>query len=286
MFFELADARLLKPVTKDYVPKLLAAALVAKDPERYGFEVPDSVEPFPLDSVMVQGGTGLDLIAKLADTTLDAIRGLNPHILRGITPPGDPYPVRLPAGSAARVAEAYAKVPPRERPAVLTHVVRRGETVSGIAKRYGVSTSMLMSANRVARARSLQVGTTLYIPVAGSSLPESLVREPEPTRRGPLTHIVRRGETLSGLAARYNVTQASIRAANRIPASGMIRAGQKLRISAGAPARSARSYVVQPGDTVGEIAERYNVSQAALVRENKLGRRMMIRVGQRLRIPG
>ncbi len=286
MFFELAGTRLLKQETKDYVPKLIAAALVAKAPERYGFEVPDSVEPFPLDSVMVQGGTGLDLVAKLADTTLDAIRELNPHILRGITPPGDPYPVRLPAGSAERVAEAYAKVPPTKRPAVMTHVVRRGETVSGIAKRYGVSTGTLMSANRVARARSLQVGTTLYIPVSGSSLPEALVREGEPTRRGPLTHIVRSGETLSGIAAKYSVTQASIRSANRLPSSGLIRAGQKLTIAAGAPARTERSYVVQPGDTVGEIAERYGVAQSALVRENGLGRRSTIRVGQRLKIPG
>lgn len=286
MFFELAGTRLLKQETKDYVPKLIAAALVAKAPERYGFEIPDSVDPFPRDSVMVQGGTGLDLIAELADTTLEAIRELNPNILRGITPPGDRYPVRLPAGTGDKVRVAYARVPPSERPAVLTHVVRRGETVSGIAKRYGVSSSLLMSANRVARARSLQIGTTLYIPVAGSKLPESLVREPEPARRGPLTHIVRRGETLSGIAARYDVTQGSIRQANRLPSSGMIRAGQKLTIAAGAPARTARSYVVQPGDTVGEIAERYGVSQSSLVRENGLGRRMTIRVGQRLKIPG
>lgn len=286
MFFELAESRLIYQETKDYVPKLIAAALVAKAPERYGFELPDGVEPWPLDSVVVHGGTGLDLVAELADTTLEAIRELNPHILRGITPPGDRYPVRLPAGSGARVAEAYAKVPPTERPAVLTHVVRRGETVSGIANRYGVSTDLLMSANRVARARSLQIGTTLYIPVSGSSLPESLIREPEPTAREPLTHIVRRGETLSGIASRYGVTQASIRAANRLPSNGMIRAGQKLAIGAGAPARQVRSYVVRAGDTVGEIAERYGVSQSALVAENRLGRRATIRVGQKLRIPG
>lgn len=286
MFFELAESRHIYQETKDYVPKLIAAALVAKAPERYGFERGEDIDPWPLDSVLVHGGTGLDLIAELADTTLEAIRDLNPHILRGITPPGDRYPVRVPAGSGARVTEAYAKVPPTERPAVLTHVVRRGETVSGIAKRYGVSTDLLMSANRVARARSLQIGTTLYIPVSGSALPESLIREPEPAARAPRTHIVRRGETLSGIAARYGVTQASVRAANNLPASGMIRAGQKLTIAAGAPMRTVRSYVVRAGDTVGEIAERYNVSQSALIAENRLGRRATIRVGQRLRIPG
>lgn len=285
MFFELAGTSLLRQETKDYVPKLIAAALVAKAPERYGFDVPDDVDPFPLDSVMVQGGTGLDLIAELADTSLEAIRELNPNILRGITPPGTRYAVRLPAGSAERVAAAYARVPAAERPAVMTHVVRRGETVSGIAKRYGISTATLMAANRVARARSLKSGTTLYIPVSGSKLPESLLREPEPAVAASRTHIVRSGETLSGIAARYNVTQASITSANRLPASGAIRAGQKLRIDGGAPARTAKSYVVQRGDTVGEIAEKYGVGQSALIRANGLGSRGAIKVGQRLKIP-
>jgi LysM repeat protein len=168
---------------------------------------------------------------------------------------------------------------------MLTHVVRRGETVSGIAKRYGVGTELVMSSNRVARARSLQVGTTLYIPVSGTRIPDSMLREPEPSATRPLTHIVRRGETLSGIASRFGVTQSSLRSANSLPASGAIRAGQKLTVSAGAPARSSRIHVVRVGETVGEIAERYGVGQSVLIRENGLGRSATIRVGQRLRIP-
>ena len=288
MFFELADARLLKLETRDYVPKLIAAALIAKAPERYDFEAPAPAEPFPLDSVIVEGGTGLDLVAELAGAPLDSIRALNPHILRGITPPGSRYAVRLPAGSAERVAAAYAKVPPSEKPAVLTHVVRRGETISGIAKRYDVSTAALMSANRVARARSLQIGTTLYIPAAGTTLPAALLREGDPTPpRAPLTHIVRRGETVSGIAARYGVTQASIVADNRLRSASSIRAGQKLVIAAGAPARTAAGgvYEVRRGDTVGGIAERFGVSQRAIIARNNLSSRATIRVGQRLVIP-
>jgi membrane-bound lytic murein transglycosylase D len=285
MFFELAESSHLYQETKDYVPKLIAAALIAKAPERYGFEEPEDVEPFPRDSVLVEGNTGLDLIAELAGTTLEEIRELNPHLLRGMTPPGQRYPVRLPDGTAGKVTEAYAAVPPSERVTMLTHVVRRGETVSGIAKRYGVSSDLLMSSNRVARARSLQVGTTLYIPVSGTRIPDTMLREPEPAATRPLTHIVRRGETLSGIASRYGVTQASLRSANNLGASGAIRAGQKLTVSAGAPARSTRTHVVRSGETVGEIAERYGVGQSVLIRENGLGRSATIRVGQRLRIP-
>lgn len=286
MFFELAESSHLYQETRDYVPKLIAAALIAKAPGRYGFDTPDPVEPFPLDSVVVDGNTGLDLIAELADTTLEAIRELNPHLLRGMTPPGQRYPVRLPAGSAEKVTTAYAAVPPSERVTMLTHVVRRGETVSGIAKRYGVSTELLMSSNRVARARSLQVGTTLYVPVSGTRIPDTMLREPEPastTRR--LTHIVRRGETLSSIASRYGVTQASLRSANDLTANGAIRAGQKLSVGTGAPARATRTHVVRAGETVGEIAERYGIGQSVLIQENGLGRNATIRVGQRLRIP-
>jgi LysM repeat protein len=206
-------------------------------------------------------------------------------MLRGMTPPGQRYPVRLPAGTAEKVTTAYAAVPPSERVTMLTHVVRRGETVSGIAKRYGVSADLLMSSNRVARARSLQVGTTLYVPVSGTRIPETMLREPEPTNSRPLTHIVRRGETLSGIASRYGVTQASLRSANNLSSIGSIRAGQKLTVTAGAPARSTRTHVVRAGETVGEIAERYGIGQSVLIRENGLGRNATIRVGQRLRIP-
>jgi LysM repeat protein len=186
------------------------------------------------------------------------------------------------------VTAAYALVPPSEKPAVLTHVVRRGETISGIAVRYGVSTSSLMSANRVARARSLQVGVTLYIPAAGTSLPTGLLREADPSpSRAPLTHIVRAGETVSGIANRYGVTQESIVTGNRLRSASSIRSGQKLVVNAGAPARTAASgvYQVRSGDTVGQIAERFGVSQRALITANRLGSRATIRVGQRLTIP-
>lgn len=286
MFFELADTRLIYQETKDYVPKLIAAAMIAKAPERYGFTAPASIDPFPRDSVIVDGNTGLDLVAKLAEVDVDVLRELNPHLLRGITPPGQRYAVRLPDGRGVAVATAYAAVPVSERVTMRTHVVKRGETVSGIAQRYGVSMATLRSANRSARGRTLPAGVTLYIPIHDGGGSEASFAEPEPAARAPLTHIVRRGETLSGIASRYGVTQASIRTANDLGADGAIRAGQRLSVAAGAPARSIRTYVVRSGDTVGEIAERHGIGQRALIRENDLGASAKIRVGQRLRIPG
>lgn len=229
-FFELADTRHIYQETKDYVPKLIAAAILAKEPARYGFEAVEGGDPFPHDSVIVEGGTGLDKIARLTGVELDVIRALNPHILRGVTPPGERYAVRLPTGTAERVSAAYAALPPEERPTVLTHVVRRGETVSGIARRYGVSQNLLMTANRVARARSLRIGTTLYIPVSGTEIPATLLREPAPARSGPATHIVRRGDTVGTIARRYGVTERQVIALNKLGKKAVIKVGQRLRV--------------------------------------------------------
>ncbi|HYF40669.1 MAG TPA: lytic transglycosylase domain-containing protein, partial [Gemmatimonadales bacterium] len=96
-FFRLYDTKLLRRETKDYVPKLIAAALIAKEPRRYGFNVGEA-EPAAYDSIVVPDMTGLDVIARLADTTVAAIRELNPQYLRLATPPGSRSVIRLPVG--------------------------------------------------------------------------------------------------------------------------------------------------------------------------------------------
>lgn len=293
-FFELADTRLIYQETKDYVPKLIAAALIAKEPTRYGFRAPAPSSPFPLDSVVVDGGTGLDLIARLADTPLDALRELNPHLLRLVTPPGRSYSVRLPANRAESVTRRYAAVPEAERRAIASHTVRKGETVANLASRYGVSASLIRSANASARGKRLRVGTTLYIPVS-RALPEAMLREREAVVATSVrTHTVRRGETLGRIAERYGVPQASLRVLNKLSTRSTIRVGQKLvikRVRGGSPTKlavanaSRRTHVVKRGETVGGIAERYGVRSSALISANGLGRRGVIRAGQRLRIP-
>ncbi len=293
-FFELASTGHIFQETKDYVPKLIAAALIAKEPTRYGFRTATPSSPFPRDSVIVDGGTGLDLMARLADTTLDALRELNPHLLRLVTPPGRSYSVRLPGGCAESVAARYADVPAAERRAIASHTVRKGETVTTLANRYGVSAALIRSANATARGKRLRVGTTLYIPMT-RAIPEAMLREREVVVATSVrTHTVRRGETLGRIAVRYGVSQASLRALNKLSTRSTIRVGQKLaikRVRGAQPARPAvanasrRTHVVTRGETVGGIAERYGVRSSALISVNGLGRRGVIRTGQRLRIP-
>lgn len=242
-FFTLADSRYIHQETKDYVPKLLAAALVARDPLAYGFQPIPEGPPLPTDSLIVPEATGLDVIARLAEVSLDAIVALNPHYLRKVTPPGAAAVVRLPAGSMAQVAARYATLPAAER----------------------VDKAVLA---RLAAA--------------------------EASSRRARTHTVRRGETLGGIANRYRVTQAQLRSWNRLPRSGMIRMGQKLKVSSGSagPARGrstvsagTNTYMVRRGDTLSSIARRHGTSVQALQNLNRLSSPRAIKAGQRIKIP-
>src|SRR5216117_4122102 len=137
-FFQLSDRRYLRRETRDYVPKLIAASLIAKQPVRYGFEV-EPQSPLVFDEVTVPDATGLDVVARLADTAVAVLLELNPQYVRGVTPPGRSVVVRVPRGRGTLVAERYDSLPITERITFVDHYVSRGQTLSDIAKRYHVS---------------------------------------------------------------------------------------------------------------------------------------------------
>ena len=291
-FFRLYDSRLIHRETKDYVPKLIAAATIAKEPSRYGFVTAGADQPFAADSVYVADMTGLDVIARLADTTVAVIRDLNPQYLRLVTPPDTRAIVLVPPGMGERTQLAFNDLPARERVTFREHVVTRGQTASGIARKYEVSLTALYEANPRIRSRSLQIGQRLVIPVGGAMSTVVARSVSEPATRTVSFHRVRRGETVSGIARRYGVSQAKIREWNRLSASGRINAGQRLRIGASATERarvatrsSARTHTVRRGDTLSGVAQRYGVSLSALASANGLSAKSGIRVGQRLKVP-
>ncbi|MGH9261302.1 MAG: transglycosylase SLT domain-containing protein, partial [Acidimicrobiales bacterium] len=173
VFFPLSERRYLRRETRDYVPKLIAAALVAKQPERYGFTEVAPMAPLVFDEILVPDATGLDVIARLADTTVAALLELNPHFVRGVTPPGRAVTVRVPRGRGAMAAERYAVLPVNDRVTFVDHYVSRGETLSHIARRYGVSQAMVRSANPSLRPQALRIGQRIIIPMSGRIVPPS-----------------------------------------------------------------------------------------------------------------
>jgi len=289
-FFSLADTRYIRKETKDYVPKLIAAALIAKNPEAYGFPAPPPVEPFPLDSIVVPDMTGLDVIADLAGVSAAEIRELNPHYLRLVTPPRTPAVVRLPAGTATRVNEGYAALPVTSRVAFREHVVTKGQTASGIARRYGVTLAALREANPEIKAKAPRPGQRLVIPTGAAAR----WSESDAGGGGTRTHTVKRGETLGGIAGHYRVSVSQLRSWNNL-SSSTIRVGQKLRVggsggtsrqasSQAVSASSSRTHVVRAGETLSAVARRYGVSVKALMTANHMSS-SLLKAGQKLRIP-
>ncbi len=232
-FFRLAGTDLLTTETQDYVPKLIAAAVVAKQPERYGI-APSEVPPFAYDSVVVNGVTGLDVIARLAEASPEEIRDLNPQYLRFATPPHTHSMVRVPVGTGESVAEAYEKLPASKRVYFLTHVVRPGERLNAIAARYHLPAAEIRGANPRARTSRLKSGTRLVIPAVAvpSALAMRAVNGPGFSRHQArmATHRVRSGETLIGIARRYRVSLRALRQVNALPVEYTLRAGKRLRI--------------------------------------------------------
>ena len=299
-FFRLYDTKLLRRETKDYVPKLIAAALIAKQPKRYGFDV-GRAEPAPYDSIIVPDMTGLDVIARLADTTVVAIRELNPQYLRLTTPPGARSLIRLPFGRGAATVAAYAELPARRRVTFIEHFVARGETMGGIALKYHVSQSMLAAANPKVNSRRLRINQRIVVPTGGVLSTSVARRMADPqVAAGTSTsafHRVRRGETLSELADEYGVTQRELQTWNRLDAKGRIWVGQRLRVvSPYAPRRETpppatdqsgpRTHVVRRGETLKGLAKRYGVSVQALREANGLSEHDTLRTGIALKIPG
>src|SRR5919112_1489939 len=233
-FFRLAGTDLLATETQDYVPKLIAAAVIAKQPDRFGM-TPSEASPLSYDSVVVDGVTGLDVIARLAEASPAEIRDLNPQYLRLATPPHSRSVIRVPAGTGEKVAEAYAELPRSKRVHFLTHVVRRGERLASIAARYHLPAQDIRDANPRSRTSRLKAGSRLVVPTV--AIPSALaMRAISPPGHGRhdrtrlATHRVRSGETLIGIARRYRVSLRALRRVNALSVEYTLQAGKRLRI--------------------------------------------------------
>lgn len=154
--------------TREFVPKLVGAALVAGRPAAHGIPEVEDPARFAFDEVAVPDATTLDVVALAAESTLDEIERLNPQFVRGMTPPGRSSGLRVPPGRGPVFERNYARIPPEERVTFVEHRVEKGETLSHIALRYGILVADLESANPGLRPRYLQIGAVLTVPVAPS----------------------------------------------------------------------------------------------------------------------
>jgi membrane-bound lytic murein transglycosylase D len=283
-----ARRRLLLRETRNYVPAILAATLISKNPAKFGFGDVKREEPVPYEVVSVPDQADIEVLAKAAQTEPGVLRELNPALRRGQTPPNYPgYPLKVPSGKADGFAEKLAQIPKDKWIVKQLHRVRPGDTLFELARRYGTSVRAIQASNGMGRRTLLSIGQVLEVPRgpggAGAWAP--------PTSGG--TYRVRRGDTLGRIARWYGVSVFELQRWNDLGRSTRIYPGQRLKVGDSGSAPSARranvsgaTYRVRHGDSAWKIARRYGLSLNALLRANGLGRHSVLRPGQKLVLPG
>jgi membrane-bound lytic murein transglycosylase D len=246
LFFALAEKDYLRNETREYVPQLIAAALIAKEPDRYGMKIEPQAE-VTYDSVQVGPATALAAVADAAKISNDAIRELNPYILRGVTPPRDSFYVRVPSGAADSTAAALAEMPRSETLGLFTVRTKKGESFLSIARKNGITSRQVALYNpkvRKLKSGNLPAVTLVLVPTKAVAAASVAVPDPEIERYGSssgasTTHVIKRGETLSGIAKHYGTTTASLMRLNGLK-KPLIFAGQTLVVKGTAKKAVAR----------------------------------------------
>ncbi len=308
--------------TIPFVSAVMAAAIISKSPEDYGFE-PVGGLPLIHESVPVPRPMALEEVAEGMKIPVEQLRRLNPELRRWRAESG--YNLKVPLGTTRSYAAWAGIEPPGPDPSDLTfYRVRRGDTLGRIARRFGVRTADIIVENNIRRPNRLRIGQVLTIPLYGVSnqlanrsiryrLPRD-VPPPDPSTHRAITYRIRRGDTLASISRRYGVSMANLQDWNKLRNPGDIIAGRTLTIylprasqdassgnastsgrestardgttrgESGVAASNSITYTVRPGDTLWDIARAHNVTVSALRRANGLSRRGAIHPGDRLRI--
>jgi membrane-bound lytic murein transglycosylase D len=280
-FWELQKLKALPKQTQNYVPIIIALALVAKEPALYGVQV-DPEKPPQVETIRLEHAIDLHLVADATGADYDDLRLLNPELLRSSTPNEPGFELKLPAGAAKTFEENVVRVPEDKWTSWRLHAVEEGETLPDIARHYRVTVPAIESANHLEAHASLPAGFLLSVPTA-------------PPAVRWVRYRVQRGDTLPGIADRFDVTVAQLKSWNHITGSHVAR-GAHLRIYAGsqtasAPPAKAKSaqkadagvqdvsaragekagtleHRVKPGETLYSIARAYQTTVSSLRESN------------------
>ncbi|MCF7801941.1 MAG: LysM peptidoglycan-binding domain-containing protein [Candidatus Marinimicrobia bacterium] len=224
--------RTLPKETRSYVPTVIAAAIIIRSPDQYGFTLPDKVMT-EWEMVKVTRSIDLDRIARAAKIEYSILSTLNAELRQGVTPPDMHYALKVPNGYGDKVEAVINQLPTSDKEAFQIHYVRRGESLWLIARKYGVSVTSLTRANNLRNSNRLSVGQKLTIPLPGTTTyaAQSRSKQTLPTSSyNKLVYVVKRGDTLGHIAERYHTRASSIRRWNGLSYGEYIYPGQRLTI--------------------------------------------------------
>ena len=260
------EKRFFRNETKNYVPKLIAAALVTKHASQFGF-TKDEIEweePLETDEVKVVNATDLNVLAKAADCSVDDLKLLNPELKRWLTPPATdekPYVLRVPKGHKVAFDENYPRVAPKERMQFKIVRVKKGDTLSKIALENRSYPEAVMRMNGLTSVRKLRIGTELMVPVSSQA---ALAKIDDDTK--------------AGKRKKYD-------ASDEIPAgqpTGPQQASGTV-VHRQVDGKDQVTYGVASGDNLWLISQKFGVSVDELKGWNNLkGKRPKLAIGQQL----
>jgi membrane-bound lytic murein transglycosylase D len=265
--------------TKNYIPYYLSAAIIVKNPEKYGFRMPKS-NPLKYDVVQIEKSADLTVIAKAAGTKLSTIKRLNPELRQPATPNNGPYSLNIPYGKKDIFNRKFKEIPEDRKFAFqkVEHRVQKGENLISIASKYRVLVADLQTINNISNINKLSIGQRLKIPVKGglySNYPEKII------------YSVKSGDTLGHIAEEFNTRASEIRKWNNMGSKSVIYPGQKLSLFVkrqpvkDSPKKNV--YIVKSGDNLGKIANKNNTSVAKIKIWNNM-KSSTIYPGQKLTI--
>jgi membrane-bound lytic murein transglycosylase D len=296
-FWQLSSKPYLRNETKNYIPKLLAVLLIAKQPEKFGFTDLAWHEPFDYDTFLLPTSTDLEVIARLCEVDYDTIKQFNPELKRWSSPPDvKNYQVRIPVESGPDFAEQYARLPVAKRANYQRHKLKSGDTLLALSQRYGVRTSDIQRLNHISNPRALQIGSDLIIPLNPDYNGRAVAELKDDYTRSTRTYYtVRSGDSLWKVARKFGVSEKQLRVWNRLGWSNVIRPGQNLIVSAKAAPQQRNAdkvvnmgperkvvYLVRSGDTLWGIGQQFSVDTAQIRAWNNLSENHVLQPGDKL----
>jgi len=216
--------------TRNYVPNILAVILIAKNPEKYGFHGIKPEAPLSFEPITVPSGTSLRLIADAADTSVDFIQSLNPELKRDVTPRGENYIVRVPAGKGKQLVSLLKQVPTDRRDTARVISVAPGEEWQSIANRTGVSVATLQSMNS---GVDLKTANKLFVPNNNIRLTnwKRSTTTSDAATAASLTKVrARKGDTIARIAGARKLSVDEVARLNGIGPNVELQAGQEIKL--------------------------------------------------------
>ena len=273
--------------TARYVPRFYATLHIIKDPQKYGFEDFEADQPLTFDTMDVNRQVHLKDVGKAIGVDLEDLETLNPELRYHLVPP-ESYQLRIPKDITEDLLASIESLPVTQLPqrAFVYHRVRRGQTLSTIARHYRTSVRSIMYANNMRRTL-IRAGQRLKIPQRGYVTSQRTASQPaSPPASG--IHHVRKGDSLWNIAKRYGTTVENIKTLNHLRSNNLV-IGQVLNIPGFKPeplpdTAQLSTYAVQNGDSPYTIAQKHNMELDRLLLINRLTPRSKIYPGQKLYI--